>query len=322
MKKKRRSGETTLSKSSSQRKTIQENHQQTKNIGCMSGIFHLVSKYHQRRKFLTSGDKKDKTVISPHIESKQLPENDTPPLDTADFGKFPCNVKRSPTIASEIRRLVSTDLPANSRDVVAQLLRPNGGPSSAETVPEKRRKLMESLQKCEDDLNTLKKIIESVQSTSHVQLTIPKHVKKCLDVNNEQPSPVSVLDDISCSPSPIRNRSSIQATGCTEFFHKITLEALPLPRFSHRKEDEQYDYLSSATRASTASPFCSSKAKVDSVTEVCQEAVWEETWELRRIGMMLEDYMFGDLIEEMVKELGCCDRYALPFEVCRRRLAF
>lgn len=76
------------------------------------------------------------------------------------------------------------------------------------------------------------------------------------------------------------------------------------------------------TKTSMGSPIWSSKAKVESVKEVFQEAFWEERWELERIGIMLEDYMFGDLIEETVRELGHSYMYTLPFEACRRVLSF
>ncbi|KAF5202757.1 Disease resistance protein [Thalictrum thalictroides] len=319
--KKKRKEEPTIIKSSSQRqqrKAIPSENHQPQNIGCMSGIFQLVSKYHKRRKFLTSGEKKDKIATSTPVQQATTPSD-------SDAEKFSYNVKRSPTITAEIRRSESIYSP--------------------ESVTEKRRKLMESLQKCEEDLNSLKKIIQAVQSTDHICPSTTKsgdmrkesfivevdsgdltnQDKKCVQFDSEQPSPVSVLDDVASSPSPIYNRYKFPLNDSTNlsFFRKITLEASPI--LSHYREDKHFGYLSSSRRTITttlALPVWSNKVKAETVHEVCQEAAWEERWELERTGVMLEDYMFGDLIEDTVRELGLCSMYSLPFEACRRRLSF
>ena len=64
----------------------------------------------------------------------------------------------------------------------------------------------------------------------------------------------------------------------------------------------------------------SSKAMIKSVEEVCRDIAWGEKRELGRIGLALQDYICKDLIEEIVRELGCL--YTLPFEACKRRLCF
>lgn len=64
----------------------------------------------------------------------------------------------------------------------------------------------------------------------------------------------------------------------------------------------------------------SSKAMIKSVDEVCRDVEWGEKRELGRIGLALQDYICKDLIEEIVRDLGCL--YTLPFEACRRRLCF
>ena len=56
----------------------------------------------------------------------------------------------------------------------------------------------------------------------------------------------------------------------------------------------------------------SSKAMIKSVEEVCRDIAWGEKRELGRIGLALQDYICKDLIEEIVRELGCL--YTLPFE--------
>lgn len=115
---------------------------------------------------------------------------------------------------------------------------------SPESSAEKRRKLLGALRKCDEDLKALKKIIEAVQVAGdrrrfekdrrellHEFVLGSPHngragsggreravkdldggdstieEKRCSDVSAEQPSPVSVLDEIS-SYSPSQRNSS------------------------------------------------------------------------------------------------------------------
>jgi hypothetical protein len=94
-------------------------------------------------------------------------------------------------------------------------------PASPESVVEKRQKLLGALQRCDEDLQALKKIIDSVRIPKPVSSPSPAVVKRSLDcfedkvkticevkcsvVNGEQqkqqqPSPVSVLDEFTRSP--------------------------------------------------------------------------------------------------------------------------
>ncbi|KAF6163877.1 hypothetical protein GIB67_024732 [Kingdonia uniflora] len=267
---------------------------------CMSGIYRLISRFYQRRKFLTSSEsqkpkqKEDKLVIS-------LPDKNTY-LEKC--------VNRSPTIPPEIR------------------------------VPqpeEERRKLLEALQKCDEDLNSLKEIIESVRSSGNFEAysTVNnerndtwkdnngcdemKMGQNGTDLNEEQPSPVSVLDEISStatSPSSTTaedGEKNVEKLNKAPFLNKIMTEALPKLR----------DYKRLHTN-SLSSPYCSSyNAKIECVNEIWETCLWEERRELSRIGVDLEDYLFRELIEETVKDLGCCYMYSvLPFDACRRRLCF
>ena len=73
------------------------------------------------------------------------------------------------------------------------------------------------------------------------------------------------------------------------------------------------------------SPLWSSKAMVESVNQVCKDAAWGERREIGRIGLALQDYIFRDLIEEIVKDMGFDCIYQLgplPFESCKKRLSF
>ncbi|KAJ6363628.1 hypothetical protein OIU78_003747 [Salix suchowensis] len=65
------------------------------------------------------------------------------------------------------------------------------------------------------------------------------------------------------------------------------------------------------------SPLWSSKGMVESVNQVCKDAAWGERREIGRIGLALQDYIFRDLIEEIVKDMGFDCIYQLgrlPFE--------
>jgi hypothetical protein len=74
-----------------------------------------------------------------------------------------------------------------------------------------------------------------------------------------------------------------------------------------------------------SSPLWSSKAMIESVNEVCRDTAWGERREIGRTGLALQDYIFRDLIEEIVKEMGFDCIYQLgplPFESCKKRLSF
>ena len=68
-----------------------------------------------------------------------------------------------------------------------------------ESAAEKRRKLLMALEKCNEDLNALKKIIDTVQFSE--QLSSTAEIKRSWE---EQPSPVSVLDEF-MTRSPLMN---------------------------------------------------------------------------------------------------------------------
>lgn len=78
-----------------------------------------------------------------------------------------------------------------------------------EEAAEKRRKLIEALEKCDEDLKELKKIIDVVKSSS-VTVTVDREDN---DNNNNkingdlQPSPVSVLDDFTPLSSTLSSSS-------------------------------------------------------------------------------------------------------------------
>ncbi|ONH94627.1 hypothetical protein PRUPE_7G023900 [Prunus persica] len=209
-----------------------------KTTGCMSGIAHLLSKYHSSRKFLTFGRKQEKNGAgssSRISKSSTAIQASTPPIlgqvkngdKSIYLRRFLCNVPRSPTLPAEIRRSNSVDPPESSPippTLVARLmgleqaLAPQVTPKTA--VPEptstnKRQQLLGALEKCDEDLKALKKIIDAVRAGEGLRSpalmkrmeTIGDKKKrfygansKCLEFGTEHPSPVSVLDESTRSP--------------------------------------------------------------------------------------------------------------------------
>ncbi|CAK9166340.1 unnamed protein product [Ilex paraguariensis] len=162
----------TLLSSSSRRETPQLDTHHDKAIGCMSGIFKLVSKYQHRRKFLTFGRKPEKHAVSSpsNAKSSSTEEQKNNEDKNRDIRRFSCDVPRSPTLPPDIRRLNSVNSPENFKPppaILARLIGLDENPVRlpvVEPVAEKRRQLLGALEKCDEDLKALKKIIETVQS--------------------------------------------------------------------------------------------------------------------------------------------------------------
>ncbi|KAG4912817.1 hypothetical protein AAZX31_19G109600 [Glycine max] len=333
-----------VSPSSSRRETPPEKIH-AKTIGCMSGILHFISSSNSRRsrRFLTFGKRQiNKNPASTPADAGNLP----PENAAADDWRLSSDVPRSPTLPAEIRRSSAKAPPPERRReapaLVARLMGLEAAPAEpTDTVAEKRQKLLGALQRCDEDLKALKKIIETVRLTDPPPPSTPSPSPalacigfedkfrtvpevKCSVVNGEQqqPSPVSVLDEFTRSPlSP----------SCHSGRHSF-------PRIQHQKqqllkkpgeedisstyiyERMAYESVNRKVNDEDHLVMWSSKAMIKSVDEVCRDVAWGEKRELGRIGLALQDYICRDLIEEIVRELGCF--YTLPFEACKRRLCF
>ncbi|CAL5356755.1 unnamed protein product [Camellia sinensis] len=378
--------ETVLS-SSSRRETVPEkNHHHAKTIGCLSGILRLVSsKYQNRhRNRITFGRKHGKSneqVNSPapvKIEAS-LPATMMMRCDykktngsggdkMVDFRRrFSCEVPRSPTLPPEIRRSNSVNSPENFRAstppppaLVARLMGLEEIPAEA-AIAEKRKKLLGALEKCDEDLQAIKKIIESLRSTEEPERLrsppppvsvegnaggeggggrgdIMRNVKWCSEFNGgEERSPISVFDDFTKSPfntSCFSKRHIINGAG-RRTVQQQQQKPQPMrtnPRFIRRDVDD-FGIIKCETEVASPPYLWSNKVTmnmIESVDEVCRDIAWGEKREVGRIGLVLQDYICKDLIEEIVKELGeCCSssscmlyHYSLPLEACKRRLPF
>ncbi|CAJ1917964.1 unnamed protein product [Sphenostylis stenocarpa] len=316
-----------------------------KTIGCMSGILHFISNSNSRRsrRFLTFGKRQINKNPAPAAAGNSQPEN-----AKAAARNLSSEVPRSPTLPPEIRRSNVKPPPTESRReapaLVVRLMGLEAAPAPPDSVAEKRQKLLGALQRCDEDLKALKKIIEAVRladpppqspapspSPSPVVASIGLEDKlrtvsevKCSVVNGEQqqPSPVSVLDEFTRSPlSPscpsgrhtfariqqqkqqVLKKPGEEEISSTYMYERITCESV-----NKKVNDEEHLVM------------WSSKAMIKSVDEVCRDVAWGEKRELGRIGLALQDYICKDLIEEIVRELGCF--YTLPLEACKRRLCF
>lgn len=119
-------------------------------------------------------------------------------------------------------------------------------PASPDSVAEKRRKLLGALQRCDDDLKALKKIIEAVRSSdppspaavSRSDGGFGDKVRTVTEVKlvigeQQQPSPVSVLDEFTRSPLSPNCHSGRHSFGqFGEFFSPSTIKIITVYYFS------------------------------------------------------------------------------------------
>ncbi|XP_057786258.1 uncharacterized protein LOC131003724 isoform X2 [Salvia miltiorrhiza] len=200
-----------------------------KAIGCMSGIIHLFSKYQNSNRRLTFGKKQEKRKPpqSPTrsaingAKNSARDENSTKKQAASDAAsRLTCAVKvlRSPTLPPEIRRSSATGSPENSRtppsSLVARLMGLEDlgaaskrlGLGTEDAITEKRQRLMQALEKCNEDLEALKRIIKAVQ-TADVRLQPPRGdsvaaqpcMKMCTESAEEKPN----ISADESSPSPV-----------------------------------------------------------------------------------------------------------------------
>ncbi|KAJ8476018.1 hypothetical protein OPV22_019745 [Ensete ventricosum] len=354
----------TMRTSSSRRERGSENRPNT--IGCMSGIFHLLSRHHNRsRKRLTSANRKEKPAVAPPARPRLPPPR---PIDDEEGKKTEpqrrsCETPRSPTIPQEIRRprpAASPESPRRPSALVARLMGLEDSPAPpVAAAADKRRELLRALEKCDEDLQALRRIIEAVRSAEIKAKVVPSAdgpagrlewdggdpKNQC---NGEQPSPVSVLDAVSSPryrsngspdekqeitttglrmakpppPLPRLGEERCNAAQTCSFYGRISMEAMP--RVVERKvraieEEMGPAKLTESVRQQWRGRRSASRAMGESV-----EKVWEDgVWEVGRVGVWVEADIMWDLVEELVAELfGWCLKVSPPPGTCRKRLCF
>ncbi|CAL0322871.1 unnamed protein product [Lupinus luteus] len=317
-----------------------------KTIGCMSGILHLLSNSHSRRhrRLLTFGKKQTKnhsSLSSTTLQGENVKGEKMADVDVGHNSRSSCEVLRSPTLPAQIRRLSSStpvmaaEKRTNSPALVARLMGLEKVPATpSESVEGKRLRLMGALQRCDEDLKALKKIIESMRSEDYAPA--PEAVVKrsavvdkvrmvpVLNEEKQQPSPVTVLDEFTRAPLSSSCYSGRQSFGQMQ----QQKQQLLLKKPGEEEMNSTYmnerimtnELIQKKVNNKDNSLTWSTKAMVKTVEEVCRDIAWGENRELGRIGLALQDYICKDLIEEIVRDLGCF--YTLPFETCKRRLCF
>ncbi|KAL0453308.1 UNVERIFIED_CONTAM: hypothetical protein Slati_1308900 [Sesamum latifolium] len=340
-----------------------------KGIGCMSGIIHLFSKYQNPNKRITFGRKQEKSKPSSSPAkakgssipaTKNLAKEDKIEKQAFDTSKrVTCEVKvlRSPTLPPEIRRSTAASSPENSRtpsSLVARLMGLEDTAPAArrpafdgDPLIEKRQRLLQALEKCNEDLEALKRIIKAVQ-TADVRIQPPHPpapkrslpgagndakpcIKKCTFVTaEEQNIPASDLARSPLGSFSIVHNTTIAAGTTRAVPHQRKPTAAKKPG----EDDEPIAKLHNHPtitessvlvrwQAAASQPVRSSRAMVESVEEVCRDIAWGEK-RGGEIGLALQDQLCRELIEEVVKELvkPSGNVQPLPLEACKRRLCF
>ncbi|KAG8063588.1 hypothetical protein GUJ93_ZPchr0003g17099 [Zizania palustris] len=179
------------------------------------------------------------------------------PAPTAILRRRSCDAPRSPTIAPEHRR-ASCDSPRpTSPAIVARLMgleesappspalqatrrlptRPPPPPPPPDTAAEKRRKLLGALEKCDEDLKTLRRIIAAVRAaemraSTASEVPVPERAAGKGDDKSKDGRAVNPSPSPSPSPSPTaqKPRSEEQYPSPDS-----VLDAITSPRFPCRK---------------------------------------------------------------------------------------
>lgn len=250
------------------------------------------------------------------------------------------NVPRSPTLPPEMRHssFSTVDSPRKSSTLVARLMGLDDIPViSPASAAEKRRKLLGALEKCDEDLKTLKQIIDAVRLAETgkflVQASGPsdpvKEIDEALSFKKNEASSLdsTTIDDIKRSPGSKRAAAVVKNSKNAALI--LQRERISAALIVGSKSQNSVD---SGRRKKTR---CS-KVVEASVNELWKDgAAAEMKWELGKVGAEIAHRIFRDLVDELVKEVELCfsvkgsgglggsrQSSGLPFDACRRRLVF
>uniref|UniRef100_A0A0E0CZS0 DUF3741 domain-containing protein n=1 Tax=Oryza meridionalis TaxID=40149 RepID=A0A0E0CZS0_9ORYZ len=265
-----------------------------RSVGCMAGLLRLLSPYHRshHRKRLTAKNAappvvctapsppppfRQKVPVATYSPSSQgqPTQQQMHPAPTPVRRRRSCDAPRSPTIAPEHRR-ASCDSPRPTPPaIVARLmgLEESAPPSPAastprplptrppppppETAAEKRRKLLGALEKCDEDLKTLRRIIAAVRAAE----------MRAAAASDAPPTPEATGKgsdnrwkddgrdvDPSPSPTPQKPRSEEHYPSPDS-----VLDAITSPRFPCRKRSSPCTDLDADRKLSCGTPAVGSK---------------------------------------------------------------
>lgn len=222
------------------------------------------------------------------------------------------------------------------------------------TAAEKRRKLLGALEKCDEDLKALRRIIEAVREGDR-RMSPPRSPPSAVrggqsaagsgerrrkgrevkeESGGEQPSPVSVLEAFPASPP-----SSGAGESPKHRYGRSSKHQEPLQHRQRRKNPAVPDknpsshFLTRSTAVSKPLPYHETvrlnaprrtrSSMVDTVEEVCRDVAWGHNKEIVKLGLRIQDDIYKDLIDEIVSDLGVDNLYcssSLPFVSCKKRL--
>ncbi|XP_057506913.1 uncharacterized protein LOC130790058 [Actinidia eriantha] len=280
-------------------------------IGCMplSGILHLIlSSGKYQPTFLTfgkkhgRGGKNNSTMNKEEVPAAAACSSPKPALTSTNYKPAPsssgiCQVQvgrlwRSPTLSAEIRSTTTTTSPPP--------------PMASLILEEKRRKLLKALEKCDQHLNSIKIIMDSLRPTTTATATTLSKRQYNTSFNSDSDSITKgrmamVVQQQQQQQQQMRRRKETNAC----LFQRRTVRA---------KRD-----ISSGMR--------------ESVDEVCRDIEWGQKRELGRMALLLQDNIWRDLIQEIVMDIIIiitphqCRNFLygsgrLPLERCKRRLSF
>ncbi|GFY98112.1 hypothetical protein Acr_12g0006530 [Actinidia rufa] len=277
------------------------------NIGCMplSGILHLIlSSGKYQPTFLTfgkkhgRGGKNNSTMNEEEVPAAAACSSPKPAPTSTNYKSAPsssgiCQVQvgrlwRSPTLSAEIRSTATATSPPP--------------PMASLILEEKRRKLLKALEKCDQHLNSIKIIMDSLHPTTTTTLS------------KRQDNTSFNSDSGSDSITKGRMAMVVQQQQQQMRRKKETSACLFQRRTVRAKRD-----ISSGMR--------------ESVDEVCRDIEWGQKRELGRMALLLQDNIWRDLIQEIVMDIIIiitphqCRNFlygsrGLPLERCKRRLSF
>lgn len=297
----------------------------------MAGLLRLLSPYHRshHRKRLTAKNAAPPVVCTPPSppppfrqkvpvatyspsSQGQPPQQQMHPAPTPVRRRRSCDAPRSPTIAPEHRR-ASCDSPRPTPPaIVARLmgLEESAPPSPAATTPrplqtrppppppetaaEKRRKLLGALEKCDEDLKTLRRIIAAVRAAEMRAAAAsdapPTPEATGKESDNRWKDDGSRDVDPSPSPTPQKPRSEEHYPSPDS-----VLDAITSPRFPCRKRSSPCTDLDADRKLSCGTPAVGSK-----IVKPSRTLVFSGTYTPHLSMLILLTYCIREVLHQVV----------------------
>ncbi|XP_047309139.1 uncharacterized protein LOC124912547 [Impatiens glandulifera] len=280
-------------------------------VGCMAGVFQLISKYHRRRKFLTSGSKKRPSEEENNSSSavKQL------------------------KVASDGRKLIK------QTEIIKKLPAVDHHRESVvddDDDDEKGRRLMEGLRKCDEDLRKIQKVLEEARAAR--------------SISPERRRLTTFRQRITSCKTPVINNNKYFWHAQQSKEWKLLNKKFIRMMTRDNNVDEQTSILNVAEASISINTGChgdrnlettppplilllrwSDKVVKESVEEICKNMRREQKREFTKIGLVLQECIYSDLIEELINfsefkhvnhRSHVMMKNQLPRHLCKRSLRF